>query len=232
VRLIAVSGASPGIGKSVLCQALAGWLTQAGLSVDHFEEDHVLRRPAFARVADDFQTTGRVRPRVLVDATVRYLRDAAADGTDVVVMDSLVPYVPSLLASGHHEQEITRIVSELAVRIGSIPVLIVFLDGDAVVGLRRASAREGEPWLRWYAAKLLRYGLIGDHQPDLATLREYLSHERATTLRVLQRQPWQLLIAEHADTTAPADLFATVRASVEPFLAGQAPAGPQSLTTT
>ncbi len=217
MRLIAVTGASPGIGKSALCTALTRWLAQAGLSVDQFEEDHVLSRPAFATVAVDFTVTGAVSPTVLIDATVRYLADAEAAGVEVVVMDSLVPYVPSLLAFGHSEQNIAEILDELAARIATIPTLAVFLDGDAATGLRRAAAREGPEWLRWYAAKLARYGLVG-HDADLASLSDYLARERDTTLHILRRQPWDLIVVDHADKVPPDDVFHTVVTAVMAFL--------------
>jgi len=35
---------------------LVDWLTDAGLAVDHFAEEHVLHRPAFAAVATEFAT--------------------------------------------------------------------------------------------------------------------------------------------------------------------------------
>src|SRR6266511_4286785 len=171
MRLIAVTGASPGIGKSALCTALTRWLAQAGLSVDQFEEDHVLSRPAFATVAVDFTVTGAVSPTVLIDATVRYLADAEAAGVEVVVMDSLVPYVPSLLAFGHSEQNIAEILD----------------------------------------------GLVG-HDADLASLSDYLARERDTTLHILRRQPWDLIVVDHADKVPPDDVFHTVVTAVMAFL--------------
>jgi len=139
MRLAAVVGAAPGIGKSRLCASLVDWLTDEGLAAGHFAEEHVLSRPAFAAVASEFTTTGRVSSTVLVDATVRYLADAAATGIAVVVMDSLIPFVPSLLAFGHLEHDIAAIVDDLATRIAAIPTVTVFLDGDASTALPRAA---------------------------------------------------------------------------------------------
>ena len=149
MQLVAVVGASPGIGKSLLCTSLATWLSGEGWAVDHFEEEHVLTRPAFAQLAADFTTTGTVGPDVFVDTTVRYLTDAEATNIDVVVMDSLLPFVPSLLAFGHSEDDIDTIVDGLAERIATIPTLVVFLDGDATLGLQsQPIAGPGMVWDR------------------------------------------------------------------------------------
>jgi hypothetical protein len=223
MRLVAVVGASPGIGKSRLCASLVDWLTGAGLAVDHFAEENILNRPAFAAVATEFATTGRVSPTILVDATARYLADTAAAGIAVVVMDSLIPFVPSLLAFGHAEHDIAAIVDDLATRIAAIPTVTVFLDGDAATALPRAAVREGPHWLAWYTEKLARYGLLTDPEPDLTAVCRYLAHERATTLRILRRRPWNLVIIEHADTSPHEHVFHTARQAIAAFITDPAP---------
>jgi hypothetical protein len=83
----------------------------------------------------------------LVEATVRYLNQAASAGIEIVVMDSGIPYVPSLLAFGYREQEIARIVDQLRAGIGAVWVLVVFLDGDAAVGcVARALGKGRNGW--------------------------------------------------------------------------------------
>ncbi len=221
--LVAVVGASPGIGKSRLCASLVDWLNDAGLAVDHFAEEHILDRPAFAAVATEFANTGRVSPTVLVDATARYLADTAAAGIAVVVMDSLIPFVPSLLAFGHTEHDIASIVDDLATRIAAIPTVTIFLDGDAATALPRAAAREGNDWLAWYTDKLARYGLLADPGPDLTAVCQYLSHERATTLQILRRQPWHLVVIDHADTSPPDQVLHAARLAIAAFITNPAP---------
>lgn len=217
MRFIAVAGSCPGIGKSTLCTSLANWLADAGLRVDHFEEEHVLSRPQFAKVAAEFTGTGVVDSGSFVDATVRYLADAAAAGVEVVVADALVPYVPSLLAFGHTEQSINTVLDDLAQRIVTIPTLAVYLDGDAAAALGRAVEREGPDWLDWFSAKLARYGRVRA-EPGWADVCDYLSQQRATELRVLRRQPWGLVVVERADKAPPDVVFSTVRDAVAEFV--------------
>jgi hypothetical protein len=209
VRIIAVCGSSPGVGKSLLGGTLADLLSAAGERVEHFAEEHVLSRPEFAEVATAFTETGIVAPGVLVDATVKYLTAAAAAGADTVILDALIPYVPSLLAFGFAESGINRIITGLASRISFWPVLAVFLDGDATVALHRAIAREDPGWLDWYGDKLCRYGLV-EPAADVPALAAYLERERDVTLRVLRRQPWRLAVVERADAKSPMEVLGAV----------------------
>lgn len=191
MRLIAVVGAAPGVGKSTACARIAAELRAGGLRVDHFDEAEIMTRPVFAPVAAAFRETGVVAPRVLVDATVAFVREAEAAGFDVVVADALMPFVPSLLAFGHTENRIRDIVGDLVARLPGVPTKVVFLDGDAAAALERAAAREGPRWLSWYGAKLARYGLV-PYPPSPADLHAYLARERAVTLRVLAATGWEV----------------------------------------
>jgi hypothetical protein len=191
VRLIAVVGAAPGVGKSTACARLAAELRAEGRRVDHFDEAEILTRPVFAPVAAAFRETGVVAPEALLVSTVSFVRGAAAAGFDVVVADALMPFVPSLLAFGHSEHRIRDIVGDLAVRLSDVPTRVVFLDGDAAAALEWAAAREGPDWLPSYGAKLARYGLVPD-PPHPADLHAYLAREREVTLRVLAATGWEV----------------------------------------
>jgi thymidylate kinase len=203
VLVVAVNGVAPGVGKSRLCTTLAAHLTGAGWHVALFPEEYVLQHPAFAEVAAQFTTTGIIDPDVLVEASVTYLAHTADAGADVVVLDSLIPYVPSLLAFGYDEDAIDLLVAGLTARIAGTAVLAVFLDGDPDRALRRAIAREPDGWLDWFITKLARYRLIGP-EPGLDQVHAYLASQRDLTLRVLRRQPWALLVVADADRL-PAD---------------------------
>jgi hypothetical protein len=94
-------------------------------------------------------------------------------------------------------------VAELTDRITPTPVLAVFLDGDPDRSMCRAVTREPDGWLGWFTTKLVRYGQI-DPNHGLDQVHAYLTDVRGTTLRVLRRQPWALLIVAHTDQL-PAD---------------------------
>ena len=64
--LVVAWGASPGIGKSTLCAGLSEWLSDAGLQVDHFQEEEILTRPQYADVASHFLATGEVEREALL----------------------------------------------------------------------------------------------------------------------------------------------------------------------
>lgn len=89
VHLIAVIGSSPGVGKSTVCRELCRLLGETGHQVDHFEEEHILQRPEFARVAADFYRTGFVAPEVFFADSVAYVKTLLDGLWDVAVTDAL-----------------------------------------------------------------------------------------------------------------------------------------------
>ncbi|MCB5909533.1 hypothetical protein [Streptomyces pinistramenti] len=197
-HLIAVAGSSPGVGKSTLCTALAGRLAATGAAVDHFEEADILTRPAFRPVADEFAGgSGSVRPATLLDATREYVAQARADGTDVLVTDALIPFVPSLVAWGHREPEIAAFVAELAGALDPARVSVLYLRDDPEAALRRAVEREGPAWADWYVGKL--GGSPGTRAVDsLRAAARHLREEAALTLGLLAATPWDVQVVDVA----------------------------------
>ena len=126
--LIVVWGASPGIGKSTLCDALAARLAEAGLRVDHFQEEEILTRAEFSDVADLFRATGTVRAPMLLTATARFVESAIAGAYDVVIADALMPYIPSLLAMGYDDGAIDAFMTELTPLLKPVDPVTVFLE--------------------------------------------------------------------------------------------------------
>lgn len=196
VELFAVVGTSPGIGKSTLCAAVVREERGRGRSVDHFEEGDVLTRPAFRAVAEEFEGGERpVRPRTLVDGLAGYVHDVRAAGVDVVVADSLIPFIPSLVVWGHDEREITTIVADVAAVLATVDVRLVYLRGDPATALARAVKREGPDWACWYVAKLGAWpGTRSVH--DLASAADHLRRETDLTLRVLSTTGWPTLVLD------------------------------------
>ncbi|MFJ9180147.1 ATP-binding protein [Streptomyces sp. NPDC102360] len=191
--LIAVVGSSPGVGKSTLCGALARWVGASGAVVDHFEEADILVRAAFGAVAEEFAGgAGSVRPRTLVEATRAYVEQARADGVDVLVTDALIPFIPSLVAWGHDETAITRVVHDLEEAVRPTRVTVVFLRDDPDVALRRAVEREGPRWADWYVDKLRSSPGTGSVS-DLASAAAHLRWESELTLRLLAATRWNVV---------------------------------------
>ncbi len=195
--LIAVWGASPGVGKSTLCAGLARWLAGAGLRTDHFLEEEIFTRPQYAEVAREFQAAGTVDCATLLAATSLFAESILAGGIDAAITDALMPYLPSLLAMGHSDEAIDAFMCSLDQILAPLRTVMIFLDGDAGTGLARAAAREDPGWLDWYVGKLARYE-VSPPVYDVASAVRYLGREREVTLSVARRHDWNLIVIENA----------------------------------
>jgi hypothetical protein len=210
VQLVSVIGNSPGVGKSTLCRALAAALREDGAVVDHFEEADILAREVFRPVAEEFADgTGAVRPGTLVACVRAYVAEAAA-GTDVLVTDALLPFVPSLVAWGHDEDAVAGVVGELVRAVAPAEVTVVYVHDDPGAALGRAVAREGAGWAEWYVAKL-GSSPGTRHVRDLESAAAHLRAETELTRRVLARTPWRTVPVDTGALDAEA-AFAYARA--------------------
>lgn len=187
--ILAVTGVSPGIGKSTLCAALAARYESRGKRVDHFREEEILSRREFAELATEFHETRRVRPETIL-AAMREFADSFSE-TDVVIADALLPFVPSLNAWGHSEAEMAEFLDKLSAVLASHRTVVIYLDGDPETALPRAIAREEPGWLDGVVAKLADRGVT-----DRKSARTYLRNERGLTLRLLQDLPWRIVVAQ------------------------------------
>ena len=217
--LIAVAGAAPGLGKSTVSAALRDWLAGRGLGVELFAEQDVLTRCEFARVAAEFRAGGVVDLKTVLAAVSDYVASIQQAAVDVAITDSLVPFVPSLLAWGHDELAASAFLHELAMLLMPVRPVIVYLDGDPRTALARAASREGPGWLDWFVRKLARYQV----QPavrDLETACAYLEAERDVTLRLIPAQQWEVVVIDHADEHSAAEVARRTEDALAPWLAG------------
>lgn len=218
--LIAVWGASPGIGKSTLCAGLARWLAGAGLQADHFQEEEVLTRPQYAEVAREFQAAATVESATLLAATRLFADSILASGADAAVTDALMPYIPTLLAMGHSDDAIDAFMSSLDQVLAPLRPVMVFLDGDASTALSRAAAREEPGWLDWYIGKLARYQ-VNPPVHDAASAARYLRRERAVTLSAARHHDWDLIVIERATSLTPGQVLHAAIQELTPRIAGR-----------
>jgi hypothetical protein len=211
--LILVTGASSGLGKSSLAEALARRLEGAGRRTSHFREEDIRTDPAFRGVMDAFETTGVVGLETLLDAAETYLRDVRRRPVDVVVLDALFPYLPSLLAWGHADDDIARFFDRMAVLFAPFTVIELHLVGDTRAGLARAAEREGAEWLDGHVAKVARYA----GAPSIsgaAGAGAVLADHAARSRRLLEAAPWRVeLVDSDAGRAAAVDHALAVVAS-------------------
>jgi len=180
--------------------------------VDLFDEEHVLSRREFAAVATQFRATGVVELDVLLDASKRFVTSAV--GYDIVVTDTLFPFVPSLLAWGHDEETIRSFLMVLGSILEPLRPFIIYLDGDPAAVLPRATSRSGDVWLHNFLSKVTTYKTtppIRDLQGTVAHLRR----ERDVTLGSMIDAGFNVLLLRDADTRSSDELAAEALASLD-----------------
>jgi hypothetical protein len=186
--LVLVTGAGPGLGKSSLVTNLAEYLEASGVVVHTFMEMEIESDPAFAEVIEEFGARGEVTRPTLLKATGIYLNgiDRAAQ---VIILDSLFAYLPSLLAWGDTDAEITQFFGQMAGVFANYEVVEIHLTGDVDAGLHRAAKREGGDWLAQHTAKVSHYS----GAPNISTPKDVADYLTVLALRsasILQQAPW------------------------------------------
>jgi hypothetical protein len=190
--LILVKGALPGLGKSTLSRGLAARLRDGGLDVEEFEEQAILDRPEFAAAIGEWRSTSRVSFETLLVGTHAYLEACRRRRADVYVVDSLLPFLPSLFAWGRSDGEIRGFFSELRALMRGFEVLLLQLEGDATTGLQRAAGREAEGWLPRFVAKVHDYEDDGRTTRDFESVVAYLESAASRSRKLLSRAPWRV----------------------------------------
>ncbi len=162
--LILVTGSVPGVGKSSLARGLADAFDVDNRRVELFREEDIRRNAAFRQVMYEFDAMGEVQRATLLSAAAGYLASIRKRGSDVVVLDALLPYLPSLLAWGDTDDDIGNFFDRLSELFDGYAVLEVHLLANPRVALARAAQREGGAWLESHIAKVLAVRI---HTTDL-----------------------------------------------------------------
>lgn len=202
VTIVMVTGAVPGLGKSTLCGSLGAALESQGHTVEHFAEADILTCDEFQDVIAAFRSTGSASREQLLDATRRYLDRCLRQRSRYVVQDMLLPYLPSLLAWGHSDQDIGAFFEDLARLASEVELLELHIEGDPHAAVLRASRREGMGWIE---ASIAKFGRYENAEPvsDLASLVRYMTHAQERSRRLLRGAPWTVITfdaASGADT--------------------------------
>lgn len=201
-RVIMVSGASPGAGKTTLAADLARHHAQRGVGVRLWSEGELLQFPPFARFDREL---GDNNPAA-IDSFLAGIRALFADdsaGEHVWITDALLPGFFWLF--GRYPPERVEVFSDdLARFLAPWRPLIIHLDGDVAAVFDRAVAERGVPWGERMVAAVRRWDL--PHYPDTPILDQadvvrffgWLNHQ---TLSLLARQSWETLIIDVTDKT-------------------------------
>jgi thymidylate kinase len=189
--LLFVTGSGPGLGKSTLADSLSDTLQGCGISVQLFREMDIEYHPAFSAVIGEFANVGEVRRSTLLAAANEYMTEVGTLQVDVVVLDALFAYLPSLLAWGDTDQEILKFMFEISSLFTGFKVYEIHLTGDLMAGLNRAGDREGGQWLDEHVKKVSKYR----NAPPITTsveAAEYLETLALRAIPLLEQAPWEV----------------------------------------
>jgi hypothetical protein len=219
-RIVAVTGVAPAVGTSTLARGLRDWFTSCDLQVDLVEEDEVLTRPVFAPMARELAVTGSCTISTLAECVTSFAQESAESGADLVVCDSLFPFVRSLSDWDNGEIAIDGFLAECTEAIGSVPFTLLYLDGDIHAALRNATRREPAGWLEWYLTNLIR-----NEQTSNATHLDLaagvLDRERELALRLMAGHGWDVRRIPETDLLTVDEVLERARRHLE--LSGVAP---------
>ena len=188
--IVAVSGCAPAVGVSTLARGLRDVFAR-DQRVDLVEEDEVLTRPVFAPMARELAVTGACGTATLAGCVTDFIRESAASDYDVVVCDSLFPFVRSLSDWDNGEIAIDGFLDECTEAIGLTPFTVVYLDADVRSALRNAAEREPAGWLEWYVTNLVRNETAGA-ATELELAVGVLEREREIALRLMAKHGWEV----------------------------------------
>jgi len=152
--VVFVTGATPGVGKTTLSRRLAAAAATPGRVVALFAEADIVEREEFVEVIASFRATGMVSTGELLTATRRYVQTCLVGDIDLVVQDMLLPFLPSLLAWGLNDREISIFFAALAECCDRVELTQIHVLGDPAVSIPRAVSREDDGWLAWLISKV------------------------------------------------------------------------------
>jgi hypothetical protein len=203
------------LGKSTLAERLACELSRRGCQVELFREADILDRAEFADVMRSFRAAGRASSHQLLTAAERYAETCRRGSASVFVQDMLFPYLPSLLAWGYTDDQISSFFGDLAARCQAVRMVQLHLEGEPASALTRAIDREDEGWIDRMIEKFNGYEGYGEPVVDSDSLTRYLEHAQRRTATLLKRAPWDVVILNSREPgTIVAQAIDTLRASI------------------
>jgi thymidylate kinase len=155
-HLIMFYSVSPGAGKTTLSDWLRLELTEQNSHVVWIEEHHVHDLEMFKDVVEVFTHGANDYKTPLLKAAEALVQQYLGK-PDIVLTDSLFPSYTWLFAEGIPKATIATFNQKLAKVLAPLNPLIIWLDGDVSIMLRRAVAQRGEDWLKGLVESLNAY---------------------------------------------------------------------------
>lgn len=175
-------GPGPGLGKSTLGRALVEKFISRGLSARLVCEYEVTDHPAFRGYVQSAEAGRADDTAALIEACRRFVAEIDVCGSEIIVLDSVIPCWDWLYSAGCTDTEVSAFSRVLAGVVSPLRPMLVFVEGDLHVALSRAIEDRGMDWALDLAER--RVG-----RRDLDALGSYFRRLRAGSERMLELWP-------------------------------------------
>lgn len=177
-QLLLFYGSSPGAGKSALSSKLNEQLRRGAVPVEWIYEDDVLVRDCFTPVVECVQGRSELDLIEACSVATEGLMEAYSNSETMIVTDSILPYYDWLLAADYSEDVIAGFSSRLWQKLRPLNPLIIYLNANVEIALKRAVAYRGEAWLERSIAFMNSWG-ANQAQP-LQDLADVIGYDQRT----------------------------------------------------
>ena len=174
-RLIIFYGASPGAGKSTLSSFLFEQLTLHGLPARWIYEEDILHLDTFASSIQHIQNGNQhqILPSLL-KATADFVQEClASEGTTIT--DSIFPCFNWLIATNYYSTSQMEAFSHaLELTLAPLNPLIIYLDIDSEIGVKRATQQRGQQWYDDMRVRIGQY--LYNQNKNIRSLKDVASY--------------------------------------------------------
>jgi hypothetical protein len=184
-KLIMLAGTSSGAGKSTLSEFLFDQFIRHSIPTRWLYEEDILHLDAFTPVVQAFQHGQGDAIEALLVATKQFVAENVNENV-VIVTDSIFPCQTWLFAAGYSRARIAEFSIQLAQLLAPLQPLLIYLNSDVAVSLKRAVAQRGTLWLDELIITMQTYTYCQTHPVhDMEDVIAFFKAETQLTVELL-----------------------------------------------
>jgi adenylate kinase family enzyme len=192
-KLIIFTGSSVGSGKSTLASFVFTQLRLNGISARRIHEDDVLYLDVFAPFIQRIPEVGFDLNELLLVS--KHLVEQCAASAEIYITDSIFPYFYWLFPAGYSRDTIQQFSRDLYDILEKLNPLLIYLDSDVDLALKRAVSERGRQWLEDFIPYMNTWTRYRD-QPvyDIEGVIHHYIEQNKFSLELLSKWPCDKLI--------------------------------------